>query len=48
MEEGETAYSLFEQHFQLLQDCYRHFWAAAIPAVYTAFQLLTNDEKTQG
>lgn len=25
--EGETAYQLFEQHYQLLKDYYRQFWA---------------------
>jgi acyl carrier protein phosphodiesterase len=24
--EAGTAYQLFEQHYQLLADCYRHFW----------------------
>ena len=24
--EWATAYHLFEEHYQLLQDCYRHFW----------------------
>ena len=26
MEESNTACNLFEQHYQLLQACYRHFW----------------------
>ena len=46
LEESETAYALFEQHFQLLQDCYRHFWSAAMPVVFKEYQLLTNNEKT--
>jgi len=29
--ESETAYHLFEEHYQLLQDCYRHFWAFLKP-----------------
>lgn len=29
--ESETAYQLFEEHYQLLQDCYRHFWAFVKP-----------------
>jgi len=29
--ESNTAFSLFEQHYQLLQRCYRHFWAAVKP-----------------
>lgn len=24
--ESETAYQLFQEHYQLLQECYRHFW----------------------
>lgn len=47
MPESETAFSLFEQHYQLLEDCYRQFWASAMPIVYAEFQLLTNDEKTK-
>ncbi len=31
--ESDTAFVLFEQHYQLLQDCYRHFWDEALPAV---------------
>jgi acyl carrier protein phosphodiesterase len=27
--ESKTAFALFEQHYQLLQDCYRQFWASA-------------------
>jgi acyl carrier protein phosphodiesterase len=44
--DSETAFALFENHFQLLQDCYRQFWADAMPVIYAEFQLLTNDEKT--
>ena len=29
--ESQPAYDLFEQHFQLLQDCYRQFWADVKP-----------------
>jgi acyl carrier protein phosphodiesterase len=29
--ESETAFQLFEQHYQLLEDCYRHFWVDARP-----------------
>lgn len=29
--ESKTAFSLFEKHYQLLQGCYRHFWAAVKP-----------------
>ncbi len=29
--ESETAFRLFEEHYQLFQECYRHFWAAIKP-----------------
>ncbi len=29
--ESDTAYQLFETHYQLLQDCYRQFWADVKP-----------------
>ncbi|HRG94264.1 MAG TPA: ACP phosphodiesterase, partial [Chitinophagaceae bacterium] len=27
LEDYHTAFVLFEEHYQLLEDCYRHFWA---------------------
>jgi acyl carrier protein phosphodiesterase len=44
--ESDTAFQLFEQHYQLLQDCYRHFWAFAKPFTRNQFDLLENDKKT--
>lgn len=41
--ESETAYQLFEQHYQLLQDCYRHFWASARPFIRSQFDGLSNN-----
>ena len=41
--ESETAYQLFEQHYQLLQDCFRHFWAAAKPFARNQFDLLKSE-----
>ncbi len=41
--ESETAYQLFEQHYQLLQDCYRHFWADAKPFIRKQFELFQNE-----
>jgi acyl carrier protein phosphodiesterase len=38
--ESETAFQLFEQHYQLLQDCYRHFWAEAKPYIHLRFEEL--------
>ena len=41
--ESDTAFSLFEQHYQLLQDCYRQFWADVKPfAREQVDQLLNN------
>ncbi|MCX6318170.1 MAG: ACP phosphodiesterase [Bacteroidetes bacterium] len=39
--ESDTAFHLFEQHYQLLQDCYRHFWADAYPEIRKKFGELT-------
>ncbi len=44
--ESDTAYQLFEEHYQLLQDCYRHFWASVKPFIREQFDLLQNDTKT--
>jgi acyl carrier protein phosphodiesterase len=41
--ESETAYQLFEEHYQLLQDCYRHFWASVKPFAREQFDLLQNN-----
>lgn len=41
--ESETAFSLFEQHYQLLQGCYRHFWAELKPFAKQQFELFQND-----
>jgi acyl carrier protein phosphodiesterase len=40
--ESDIAFQLFEQHYQLLQDCYRHFWAALKPFALQQFELLQN------
>ncbi len=40
--ESDTAYQLFEQHYQLLQDCYRQFWADAKPFARRQFEELLN------
>lgn len=29
--DSETVFTLFEEHYQLLGQCYRHFWAAVKP-----------------
>jgi acyl carrier protein phosphodiesterase len=43
LKESETAFLLFEQHIQLLQACYRHFWAEAKPFVQEKFEKLLID-----
>lgn len=42
--DSDTAYQLFEQHYQLLQDCYRHFWASVKPFAKKQFKLMQNNE----
>ena len=41
MKESATACKLFEQHYQLLQDCYRLFWADIKPFAKEQLQQLT-------
>lgn len=38
--ESETARQLFEKHYQLLQDCFRHFWASVKPFTRKQLDLL--------
>ena len=38
--ESETAYQLFEEHYQLLQDCYRQFWGFVKPFARQQLELL--------
>jgi acyl carrier protein phosphodiesterase len=45
--ESDTAFNLFEQHYQLLQDCYRHFWATAKPAIFKKFEELQNQSEPE-
>lgn len=42
--DSDTAYQLFEQHYQLLRDCYRHFWASVKPFAQKQFELMQNNE----
>lgn len=46
LSESDTAFRLFEQHYQLLQNCYRHFWADAKPFILQKFKELQNEEET--
>ena len=41
--ESETAYQLFEEHYQLLQDCFRHFWASVKPFARKQFDILQSE-----
>ena len=38
--ESETAFRLFEKHYQPLQTCYRHFWADIKPFARNQFEAL--------
>ncbi|HEX7846153.1 MAG TPA: acyl carrier protein phosphodiesterase [Chitinophagaceae bacterium] len=40
LEESQTAFHLFEEHYQLLKDCYRQFWAEAKPFARNEFDQL--------
>lgn len=42
LSESETAFTLFEQHYQLLEQCYRHFWADLKPFAKQQLELLQN------
>lgn len=41
--DSETAYKLFDKHYQLLQSCFRHFWASAKPSIQNQFELLKSE-----
>ncbi len=41
--ESETAFNLFEAHYQPLQDCYRHFWAELKPFARNQFEMLKQE-----
>lgn len=41
LSESETGFRLFEQHYQLLEDCYRHFWADMKPHAFEQFSRMT-------
>lgn len=43
MDDSAIAFQLFEQHYQLLQDCYRHFWAFLKPYARQEFETMQND-----
>lgn len=41
--ESETAFRLFEEHYQLLAACYRHFWASVKPFAAQTFTELEGE-----
>lgn len=43
LSESETAFLIFERHYQLLQDCYRHFWAGMKPFTRQQLEILQNN-----
>ena len=43
LSESETASRLFEQHYQLLQQCYRQFWEDMKPFAKKQFEQFIND-----
>jgi acyl carrier protein phosphodiesterase len=44
--ESQTAFRLFETHYQPLQDCYRQFWKDARPFIKKQFDTLTAGNTT--
>jgi len=42
MSESGTAVQLFETHYQLLQECYRHFWASLKAFARLEFETLVD------
>ncbi len=38
--ESDTAFKLFQEHYQLLQQCYRHFWPEVKPFAKKQYELL--------
>jgi acyl carrier protein phosphodiesterase len=41
--ESQTAFDLFERHYQLLEDCYRQFWAEVKPFAQKQMDQLLNN-----
>ena len=42
--EADTAFHLFEKHYQLLGKCYRQFWVAIKPFARKQFELLLSND----
>jgi acyl carrier protein phosphodiesterase len=43
LSESETAFRLFEEHYQPLQLCYRHLWAELKPFIFKQFEILNKN-----
>jgi acyl carrier protein phosphodiesterase len=43
LSEGETAYRLFQQHYQLFDECYRQFWNELKSYAKTYYDLLKKE-----
>lgn len=43
LHESNIAFSLFNQHYQLLQECYRHFWTDVKIFARTEFDILLSN-----
>ena len=41
LEDYHTAFTIFEEHYQLLEDCYRHFWAELKPWAKSGYDQLS-------
>ena len=41
--ESDTAFGLFKEHYQLLQICFRHFWAEVKPFARREFEILVQN-----
>lgn len=46
LSESKTAELLLEKHYQLLQECYRHFWVEIKPYAKNFLDQLMNDNHT--
>jgi acyl carrier protein phosphodiesterase len=47
LQESATAFRLFEEHYQLLGDCYRQFWKDARPFALKEFEHLKKEPPAQ-
>lgn len=43
LRDSRPAFEIFQEHYQRLQQCYRHFWADVLPFARKEFGLLQND-----